>query len=37
MDINRVFENKNSEISKIFDFINNTLEYKKAFFEIIRN
>lgn len=31
MDINKVFENKNSEISKIFDFINNTLEYKKVF------
>ena len=31
MDINRVFENKNSEISKIFDFINSTLEEKKVF------
>ena len=31
MDINRVFENKNSEISKIFDYINSTLEEKKFF------
>ena len=31
MDSNKLFENKNSEISKIFDFINNTLQDKKFF------
>ena len=31
MDTNKVFENKKSEISKIFDFINSTLEEKKVF------
>ena len=30
MDSNKVFENKDSEISKIFDYINNTLEDKKV-------
>ena len=31
MDSNKLFENKDSEISKIFDYINNTLEDKKVF------
>ena len=31
MDMDKVFENKNSEISKVFDYINSNLENKNVF------
>lgn len=31
MDMDKVFENKNSEISKVFDYINSNLENKMFF------